>query len=128
MRAFERVSECPGYGARRASQGWRGRERGAQGKRQRPSPPGADGDSERPVLEAKALPLALLGNVAAEHPGASRLERWSLLGPTGVRRKWDPTARVVRHIPMTEATYRSLGQVLHHPLSKLHNLILNVLS
>lgn len=42
--------------------------------------------------------------------------------------RWDPTARVVRHIPMTDATYHSLGQALHHPLSKLHNLILNVLS
>lgn len=40
--------------------------------------------------------------------------------------RWDPTARVVRHIPMTDATHHSLGQALHHPLSKLHNLILNV--
>lgn len=37
------------------------------------------------MLEAEALPLALLGNVAAEHPGASRLARWPLPGPTGVQ-------------------------------------------
>lgn len=38
------------------------------------------------------------------------------------RNRWDPTARVVRHILMTDATYRSLGQVRHRPLSKLLDL------
>ena len=36
-----------------------------------------------------------------------------------VRDRWDPTARVVRHILTTDATYRGLGWVWHHPLSKL---------
>lgn len=37
------------------------------------------------MLEAEALPLALLGNVAAEHPGVSRLARWPLPVPAGVQ-------------------------------------------
>ena len=76
------------------------------------------------MLEAEALPLALLGNVAAEHPDW----RVGLFRVQQACGRWDPTARVVRHIPMADATYHGLGQVLHHPLSKLHNLILNVLS
>lgn len=46
----------PRAGARRAGQGRRARERGTQGRRVRPGLPGADGDGERPVLLAQALP------------------------------------------------------------------------
>ena len=40
------------------------------------------------------------------------------------RDRWDPTARVVRHILMADATYRSLGQSRHHPLSKLLDCVI----
>ena len=44
-----------------------------------------DGDGERPVLLAEALPVALHGDVAAEPAGASRLVRLSLQGQPGAR-------------------------------------------
>lgn len=54
-----------------------------QGGRQRPGLPGADGDGERPVLLAQALPLLLHGDVAAEPVGPPRLARLPLPGQPG---------------------------------------------
>lgn len=73
----------PGEDAQRVGQGRRARERGTQGQRERPGLPGADGDGERPVLLAQALPLALHGNVAAEPAGLPRLVRLPLPGQPG---------------------------------------------
>ena len=73
----------PRAGALRAGQGGRSRQRGAQGGRQRPGLPGADGDGERPVLVAQALPLALHGDVAQEPAGPPRLVRLPLQGQPG---------------------------------------------
>ena len=42
-----------------------------------------DGDGERPVLLAQALPLALHGDVAAEPAGPPRLARLPLPGQPG---------------------------------------------
>ena len=53
------VRPWPGAGPRRAGQGRRARERGAQGRCERPGLPGADGDGERPVLLAILMPFAL---------------------------------------------------------------------
>lgn len=73
----------PRAGAQRVGQGRRARERGTQGRRKRPGLPGADGDGERPVLLAQALPVALHGDVAAEPAGVSRLVRLPLPGQPG---------------------------------------------
>lgn len=59
----------PGEGAQHVGQGRRARERGTQKRRERPGLPGADGNGERPVLQAQAIPVALHGDVAAEPPG-----------------------------------------------------------
>lgn len=75
----------PGENPRRAGQGRRTRERGALVRRERPGLPGADGDGERPVLLAQALPLALHGDVAAEPSGLSRLAHLPLSGQPGAR-------------------------------------------
>lgn len=53
------------------------------GRRERPGLPRADGDGERPVLLAQALPLALHGNAAAEPAGLPRLVRLALPGQSG---------------------------------------------
>lgn len=47
--------------------------------------PGVDGDGERPVLLAEALPVALHGDVAAEPADASLLVRLPLQGPPDAR-------------------------------------------
>ena len=73
----------PRAGARRAGQGGRSRQRGAQGGRQRPGLPGADGDVERPLLVAQALPLTLREDVAQESAGLPRLVRLPLQGQPG---------------------------------------------
>lgn len=73
----------PRAGPRRAGQGWRVRERGAQGRCKRPGLPGADGDGERPALLAQALPVPLHEDVAAEPAGVSRLVRLPLPGQPG---------------------------------------------
>lgn len=61
----------------------RARERGTQGRRERPGLTGADGDGERPVLLAQALPLALHGDVAAVPACLLRLVRLPLPGQSG---------------------------------------------
>lgn len=60
-----------------------GLESEATGRRERPGLPRADGDGERPVLLAQALPLALHGNAAAEPAGLPRLVRLALPGQSG---------------------------------------------
>lgn len=98
----------PRAGPRHAGQGERSREQGAQGPRERPGQPGPDGDGERPVLLSEALPVALLGDAAAEPLGVSRLVRL-LFRVNRAHDRRNPTIKVVRHILMTDATYRSLG-------------------
>lgn len=56
-------------GQRRAGQGRWARERGAQSRCERPGLSGANGDGERPVLPAEALPVALHGDVTQEPAG-----------------------------------------------------------
>lgn len=73
----------PRAGARRAGQGGRSRQRGAQGRCERSGLPGADGDGERPALVAQALPLTLHGDVAQEPAGPPRLVRLPLQGQPG---------------------------------------------
>lgn len=68
----------PGEGAQRAGHERGARERGAQGRRERPGLPGADEDGERPVLLAQALPLALHGDVAQEPASLPRPVRLPL--------------------------------------------------
>ena len=61
--------------------------------------------------------MALHGDVAAEPAGSSRPVRLSLQ-VNQAHDRWDPTARVVRHIMMPIVTYRNLWQMRHHPSSK----------
>lgn len=72
-------------GPRRAGQGRRARERGAQGRCERPGLSGADGDGERPVLQAEALPVALHGEVTQEPAGLPCLVRLPLQGQPDAR-------------------------------------------
>ena len=97
---LERVHDTLARGAR---------ERGAQGRCERPDLPGADGDSERPVLMAEALPVALHEDVA--HRNLQAYLDWYvyLFRVNQARDRLDQTARVVRHILMADATCRSLG-------------------
>ena len=60
------------------------------------------------MLLTEALLMALHRDVAAEPPGASRLVRLPLPDQPGPG-QMGPTARVVRHILMADAAYRSLG-------------------
>lgn len=83
--------------------GTAGSKRGTQGRRERPGLPGADGDGERPVLLAQALPLALHGDVAQEPAGLPRLVRLPGRGQMGPDRKGGAP------YPGGRATYRSLG-------------------
>lgn len=70
--------------------------------------PGADGDDDRSVLQAQALPLALHGDVARNLQ--AHLDWYVCLFRVNQDRdRRDPTERVVRHILMADATYRSLG-------------------
>ena len=60
------------------------------------------------MLLAQALPLALYGDVAAEPAGHLDWHVY-LFRVNQARDRWGPTARVVRHILMADATLRSLG-------------------
>ena len=60
------------------------------------------------MLLSEALPVALLGDAAAEPLGVSRLVRL-LFRVNRAHDRRNPTIKVVRHILMTDATYRSLG-------------------
>lgn len=42
------------------------------------------------------------------------------------RDRWDPTARALRHILMTDATYLILGWLRYHPLSELLDFPFNI--
>lgn len=70
----------PREGAQRVCQGRRARERGAQGRRQRPGLHGADRGAKRPVRLAQVLPVAFHGDVTAEHPGARQMGPDSKIG------------------------------------------------
>lgn len=60
------------------------------------------------MLLAQALPLALHGDVARN---LQAYLDWYvyLFRVNQARDRWNPTERVVRHILMADATYRSLG-------------------
>ncbi len=85
-----------------------------RGGRQRPGLPGADGDGERPVLVAQALPLALHGNVAQEPAGPPRLVRQPLQGQPDPG-KMEPDCKGGAPYPDGRRDLPQLGVVRHHP-------------
>lgn len=61
------------------------RRGGAQGRRQRPGLPGADGHGEQPLLLAQAVPLEVHGHVDVEPPVVPQLVRLPVQGQAGLR-------------------------------------------
>lgn len=74
-----------GEGARRADPRVGLRRGGAQGRRQRPGLPGADGHGEQPLLLAQAVPLEVHGHVDVEPPVVPQLVRLPVQGQAGLR-------------------------------------------
>lgn len=95
-----------GEGARRADPRVGLRREGAQGRRQRPGLPGADVHGEQPLLLAQAIPLEVHGHVDVEPPAVPQLVRVPVQGQAGLR-EMPETAKVVRHLLLAEARFRS---------------------